>query len=361
MMKRTFSKLRTTLLLSFIGMLPLTFTSCEDNGGEEDEIQVEGIYIVNEGQFRSNNGSITLMDPGTGKAVNNYFANNNKDRSPGDIIMDLAFSSDKGYIVVNNSQKLVIVDKENFEQSDLIPEISYPRQFLPINQDKGYLTNGSSSDGSKGEVLIIDLKDNIITDTIKVGKGPEDMVKVDNKVFVSNNGGWSSDNTVSVIDISSDKVIETVEVEDTPRDMVKDKNNNVWVFCNGPYTQDEGFTNSKLVKINNSSSDYQTRTFDIGKISTNGYYLLAIGTDKEMLYFVGEKGVYEMNISDSNAPTEPIIDRIPYGLDVNPENGNIYCMVPKTDAKGYLLRFNKDHTLKDSIQVGYNPNAVVFE
>ncbi|MFP4622350.1 MAG: YncE family protein, partial [Bacteroidales bacterium] len=276
-------------------------------------------------------------------------------------VQDLSFSQDKGYIVVNNSKKVEIVDKSTFESADVMNSISYPRQFLAIDQDKGYLTNGSSSDGSKGEVLIIDLKDHIITDTIEVGKGPEDMVKVDNKVFVSNSGGWSSDNTVSIIDISSDKVIETVEVEDTPRDMVKDKNNNVWVFCNGPYTQDEGFTNSKLVKINNSSSDYQTSTFDIGKISTNGYYLLAIGTDKETLYFVGEEGVYEMNISDSNAPTEPIIDRIPYGLDVNPENGNIYCMVPKTDAKGYLLRFNEDHTLKDSIQVGYNPNAVVFE
>ena len=359
MEKRTFAKLGTTLLLALIGLLPLTFTSCEDDETNEDEIQVEGIYIVNEGQFRANNGSITLMEPDSNKIYPNYFEDINT-RTPGDVVQDLSFSQDNGFIVVNNTQKIEIVDKESFETVNVIKPLSYPRQFLPIDQDKGYVTNGSSVDSSRAHILVIDLNQYIITDSIEVGRGPESMAKVNNKVFVTNSGGHKTDNTVNVIDASSNEVIETVEVGDIPTDIVKDKNDDVWVICKGRAGyQTGGPTPSKLVKI--SSGDYTTTRYDIDKISSFGNYLLDIDSNKETLYFAGEKGIYEMNISDSEAPTEPVIDRIPYGLNVNPENDNIYCLTTGGESKGYVYRYDQEYQIIDSAQVGYNPNAVVFD
>ena len=359
MKNRTILKIRFLLLMAVVTSLPLTFNSCQDEEDDNDQITVEGIYIVNEGIFGNNNGSITLMDPETGDVVNNYFEDKNGN-TPGDVVQDLSFSGNMAYIVANNTKTLAIIDKETFEQDDVIPSLSYPRQFLAVNKEKGYLTDGASADSSRGYALVIDLNNHTITDSIEVGRGPESMVKVDNKVFVTNGGGWKIDNTVSVIDISSDDVTDNVEVGDIPTDIVKDKNNDVWVLCKGRSAlQTGGPTGSKLVKI--TSSNYQTSIFDIGKISSYGNYLLDIGPDKEMLYFVGENGVYEMSISDSNAPTEPIIDRTPYGLDVNPENGNVYCLGTMPQSKGYLYRYDQEYTLKDSTQVGYYPNAVVFE
>ena len=359
MMKLTLSKVRTTFLLMLIGILPFAFTSCENSGGEEDEIQVEGIYVVNEGQFGQNNGSISLLDPETGDVSTNYFEDNNG-RTPGDVVQDLAFSDTKGYIVVNNSKKMEIVDKKTFEAVDVMNSLSYPRQFLPVDQNKGYLTNGSSADSSRGHVLVIDLNEHVITDSIEVGRGPESMVKVDDKVFVTNSGGFTMDNTVNVIEAYSDEVIETLEVGYNPTDIAKDKNSDVWVLCKGLSTyQTGGPTPSNLVKIN--SDDYQTKTYELGKISSFGNYLLDMGPDEEMLYFAGESGIYEMNISDSQAPSAPIIKRTPYGVDVNPENGNIYCLTTDFETKGFVYRYDREYQLKDSTQVGYNPNAVVFK
>ncbi|MFP4620586.1 MAG: YncE family protein, partial [Bacteroidales bacterium] len=258
MMQRTFLKFRTAFLLTFIVVLPLTFTSCEDDGGEENEVQVEGIYVVNEGQFGNNNGSITLMDPESGDKVTNYFEDKNE-RTPGDVVQDLSFSTEKGYIVANNSKTLAILDKTSFEQMSEIPSLTYPRQFLAVSQDKGYLTNGASADSSRGHVLVIDLNDHMITDSIEVGRGPESMVKVDNRIFVTNSGGFKMDNTVNVIDASSDEMIETIEVGYIPTDLVKDKNNDVWVLCKGLSAyQTGGPTPSELVRI--GSGDYQTST-----------------------------------------------------------------------------------------------------
>lgn len=364
MRKQAFFKLRKTLLFTLIGFLPLTYISCEEEGIEnpsEDESkeQVEGIYVVNEGQFGSNNGSITLINPDSAEVINDYFEANNG-RTPGDVVQDLSFYNGKGYIVANNSKNLAVIDKESFVQTGIIDSLSFPRQFLAIDETKGYLTNGSSADSSKGHVLVIDLEALVITDSIEVGRGPECMVKTDNLVFVTNSGGFKIDNTVSIIDPSSNEVVKTVEVGDIPTDITKDNNDNIWVLCKGRGSyQAGGPTNSELVKIH--SDDYKTTHFDLGKITSYGNYLLAMSPNKDTLFYTGAEGVYAMNINDSEAPAEPVINQVPYGLDINPENGNIFCLVSSYQAKGYAFRYNKDYTLTDSVQVGYNPNAVVFE
>ena len=147
MQKQKISKIGILLFVA-VGLFSLTLTSCQEDGGGNDPIKLEGIYVVNEGQFGQSNGSITLVDPESGDAKNNYFEEKNG-RTPGDVVQDLSFSNDKAYVVANNSKTLAIIDKSTFEQTDVIPSLSYPRQFLAVNQEKGYLTNGTSADSSR--------------------------------------------------------------------------------------------------------------------------------------------------------------------------------------------------------------------
>ena len=346
---------RNTLTLLLIGIMSFTFTSCEEEGNGDETPDIDGIYIVNEGMFGHNNGSITLLDPESGEKFDNYFKSIN-DRSPGDVVQDLAFSDDRGFIVVNNSQKVLIVSKDEFTTLDVIPELTYPRQLMVLNNDFAYLTNGSG----QGHVLKIDLNSNTIGDSIEVGIGPESMARVNDLVYVTNAGGYSTDNTVSVIDTRSDEVVETIEVGDVPTDIAKDKNNNLWVFCKGLADYHTGGpTNSSLVRID--TEDHQTTSFDLGKVGSYGNYLLAVSPNKDQLYFVGSTGIYQMGIDDEQVPGEPVIERLPYGLDVNPENGNIYCLISRYQSKGFAFRYDNTHSLIDSVQVGYGPNAIVFE
>jgi YVTN family beta-propeller protein len=354
--KNVKGKITKSLIAGLIAILPLSFISCE-NDDNDNQINIEGIYIVNEGKLNSNNGSITLFNPDEQKTVQNYFSNNN-DWSLGDVVQDLAFYEDKGFIVVNNSQKVEIVKKETFESIGVIEGLSYPRQFLGINDNKGYITNGSSATGANGNVLVIDMSDYAVIDTIEVGKGPESMVKLEDKVYVTNGGGWSVDNSISVIDIAKDTVTEMIKVKDVPMDIAKDANDNLWVFCKGLNSFQGGPTNSHLVKIN--TSDNSTTDYDIGKVTSYGNYLLATGPDNESIYYTGVDGIYKMEISANTIPETPFIETIPYGLDVNPENGNIYCMV-SGESSGYAIRYDNESNLIDSTKVGISPNAAVFE
>ncbi len=357
-------KVKRILNFAIIFILAAGLISCEEEANNNTETndkdttnQTTVAYVVNEGQFQSNNGSVGKFFPDSGKIINTYFKQQNG-RDLGDIVQDLSFYKDKGFLVVNNSKKMEIVDKETFETMGVLENLSYPRQFLAIDDTKGYLTDGSSANGQNAQVLIIDMVDYEIMDTIETGLGPESMVRVDDKVFVTNAGGFSVGNTVSVIDVNNDAVTETVEVGKFPTDIVKDVDNNVWVYCKGAYNMDTYAYDAQLMKINTST--YETETFEVGSITSFGNYLLAIDSEGRNLYFEGGDGIYSMSIDDTQIPGTPAIEKNAYGIDINPENGNILCLV-STQSKGFMYRYDKNHNLLDSLQVGYSPNAVVFE
>jgi YVTN family beta-propeller protein len=113
-------------------------------------------------------------------------------------------------------------------------------------------------------------------DSIKVGFGPENMVKLGNYIYVANSGGWGLDSTLSIIDTGYDRVAGTLTVGDIPSDLVLDGDSNLWIYCKGYalYNSNPPYdliseTASRLVKINPGtirctgrivglSSDYET-------------------------------------------------------------------------------------------------------
>ncbi|MQY78009.1 MAG: hypothetical protein GH151_02260, partial [Bacteroidetes bacterium] len=224
--------------------------------------------------------------------------------------------------------------------------VDYPRYFIGIDNDKGYLSNGNFA----GKVYVIDLVKLELTDSIAVGNGPENIVKSGNYVFVANSGGWTNDSTVSVIDVTTDQVIKTIHVGDNPTDLVVDKNGDIWVLCKG-----------KLVKINGSNRSVEENFF----IGQTGGFLnpnrLAISHDGQNIFFGEAGGIYRMNIADSNVPTSAYIAKQYYGLDIDPDNGTIYCLKANGfDANGMVYMYNSNGVLTDSLEVGIAPNGATF-
>jgi hypothetical protein len=114
-----------------------------------------------------------------------------------------------------------------------------------------------------------------------------------------------------------------------------------------------------LVKIDSES--YETTTYDIGEISSFGSYLMAISPDKETIYYTGSDGIYAMDVNASDLPASASIEEMPYGINVHPGNGNIFCLVSAGTNSGYAIRYDTEYNLLDSTKVGISPNSVVFE
>ena len=328
---------------------------------EEPDL-TKGVFIINEGNFTANNGEISFYNTETKELINNLYSSRNEGKALGDVVQSFGFNDDYGFIVVNNSKKIEVVSLKTFKQQTTITGIDYPRYWLTVSPKKGYITNGINP----GVVYVVNTETFEISDTIIVGKQPENMLLYNEKVFVAN-GAWGHDNTVSTIDTQTDKLIETVTVADGATDLIVDKNGDIRVLCQGKVTYDENWniideTESKIVTLDSENFLIKSEII-IGQTGDNfNPARLATNSTGEILYFIEKEGIYSINVN-SEPESNLIISGDFYGLDINPENGNIYIFSSEGFAgAGKMFIYDKNtFNLITEKTVGIGPNGAVFK
>jgi YVTN family beta-propeller protein len=347
------------LLLLISGTSLLTSCENEDNEPTLPPAVLSGIFVVNEGAFMQGNGSISFLSYDSNYYNNDLFKSANN-LPLGDVVQSMCIYNRMGYICVNNSQKLEVVNMVDFKRTAKIT-IGSPRYFI------GYSNRGYVSDWSDNTVKVIDLTSNTIFKTIPCGNGPEQMLGYSQSMFVCNGGGFSTDSTVTVIDVPSLNVKDTIITGVNPSSLVMDANNKLWVLCSGttgpdyqPNTADD--IGGKLMQID-------PLTYTILKVFNfaQGDHPIKLTKDVsgQTLYWLHGSGGYtgslrKLNINDTQLPTTNFINRDFYGLGIRTDNNDIYCGVPSFSQNSYMHHYTASGTLIDSLAVGIGPNGFVF-
>ena len=310
--------------------------------------------ITNEGPFGTGTGAISFLSNETEVIENNIYQNVNN-LELGNIVQSMYLSNDLAYIVVNNSNKIVAVNRYTFEEVTRIEiGLNNPR-FMTIENGKGYVTNwGDPFDDSDDFVAIIDLDANTVSSTISVSFGPEKITNIDGKVYVAHKGGFSQNNIVTVIDAASNSIITTIEVGDVPNSMVISEGD-LWILSEGNPSFTGNETNGSLVKIDSGTNSVtQELNFELTQHPTN---LTLEGTN---LFYNLDGGIYTTDTASTSLPTNSIIDGFFYSMTAN--NGKLYA----TDAgdfasNGTLKIFDLVTNVEiQSIEVGIIPGGVYF-
>lgn len=349
----------TSILKKSIWALPLLLLlACEkeENGPKIDANNLKGMFVVCEGSFNSSNGDITYFHPDSLSSVKDLYQNVN-DTKLGDILTSFEVVDTLGFLVVNNSQKVTVVNMKTFKKIKDITGFSYPRNIVRADDDHVYISNGNGY--SDNYVYSINLNTLAKADSVEVGKGPEKMVKSGNKIYVANSGGFtSSGTTVSVIDIVNFEVVQTHNVGNMPNDLVVDKNKNVWAYCKGVPNYDNWpnviYAGAALCKINTTTDE--VTSFAFGNITTQGINSLAINPEGTTLYYVTD-ATYKMAITATALPTAKFNETAFYGIDVDPESGYVVGL----DEITYTgIIFTPSGAEVDNFSTGSYPNGVVF-
>ena len=100
----------------FISMLALLL-SCKDDPPEKFQtqdmnIEGRGVWVLNEGNFRSANSSITLHFPDMNEEFHDYYKNANQGLPLGDVAQSMSKINGEYWVVVNNSEKIEVVGEE---------------------------------------------------------------------------------------------------------------------------------------------------------------------------------------------------------------------------------------------------------
>ena len=188
--------LKKIFFLFLISGVLFGLSSCKDEDPIEPSTFEDGIFVTNEGPFQNGTGTISFYSRKTGTITNNIFQEANDGEELGNIVQSMTIHNDLAYIVVNNANKIVIANATNFEKVGEITNLELPRYFLPVNEDKAFVSQWGA-DGTTGSVKVIDLTTNKISNTIDVRPGPESMIKIDGFVYVTNSGGFTADSVVT--------------------------------------------------------------------------------------------------------------------------------------------------------------------
>ena len=340
----------------------LTLFACEKDKPQPLPPVTDGpiAYISNEGAFSWGNSAVSIYTA-DGGVQNDVFKTANG-RRPGDVLQSIARANGKVYLMLNASNKIEIAKEKTLEEVGVIQSVSMPRYMEVTSNSRAYI----STWGNDGQIMILDLLKDEITDSIAVGNGPEKMLASDGKLYVCNSGGFTNDSVLSVIDQTSNQVISSLVVGDNPIDIVEGQAGTLWILCKGKVLYDAnwqiiGHTPSYLVQTNMAAQSILKKV----KISDDKHPShLEISPDGKYLYYgagYGFSGIYRYDITNNNLETTPLISRDFYGFNIEPTSNLIFAFEATSfTVSGKMLIYTLDGTLKSDFTVGVGPNGICF-
>jgi hypothetical protein len=313
----------------------------------------KGVYIINEGNFGRGNASLSYYDLESFHVYNDVFhAVNGKDL--GDVAAGMTLRGNEGYVIVNNSQKIEVIDLRTNLNVATIPTGpgSSPRRMAFVNDSLALVT-----DLYGNAVLKVNLAARAVTGSIAVGANPEGIAITDGKAYVANSG-FGLGRTVSVISLSTMSVIRTLTVADNPNGVQLTPGGLVFVVCAGSYgdfSDPTDDTPAKIVVID-PSTDMVTDSVYIGGHAMD----IAIGLDG-IGYVASGTEVLRVD-TRARSVTGTFKPGTYYSVGVEAASGDVYLSDPKTYVQpGTVYVYAPNGQLRNQFDAGLIPGSFAFK
>lgn len=370
---------RTFLLFCFVALLSacrneeeiIPSTNTQVTPGKTGS--AVGFFLLNEGNMGSNKATLDYFDYESGSYIRNIYAERNPGvvKELGDVGNDIQIYGDKLYAVINVSHLVEVMDVNTAKH---IEKISIPNcRYITFQGKYAYVSTYAGKvqinpNARLGYVAKVDTTDFKIVGECAVGYQPEEMVIVNNKLYVANSGGYrvpNYDTTISVIDLETFTEIKKIEVAINLHRLELDRYGNIWASSRGNY-----YTIPSKTFVIDSKTDRVTDTIELpnSNMSLSGDSLYVYST--EWNYSTGKNSITYAIV---NTKTKEVVDqnfikdgtekdiKIPYGVAIHPQTKEIFV----TDAKDYVTPgklhcYSPQGIRKWSTTTGDIPAHIVF-
>ena len=283
------SKLRSALFAATL----LFTTSCRTDD-PIDEPQPKGayengIFLSNEGNFGSPTATVSFISNDL-SVENKIYSANNGGAALGDVLQNIGVNGDNAYLILNNSNKIEIVNRYTFKKvATVSDQVSQPR-YIAFTGNNFYVTNSS---GSSKFVNVYNSTTNAFVKKIDLTSSGERIVEASGKIFVQN-ASFGSGNKITIINPTSNTVEKEVTVPNGNIKKTISTGGNV-------YTIASTSTDSYIYKL--SPTGVISSTITLTGIA-NGNNLEIDGTK---FFFSSGAKVYSMDLSSTVIPTTPVL------------------------------------------------------
>ena len=340
-----------------------------------------GMYLLNEGNMGSNKATIDYLDFCNGTYIRNIYGERNPNviKELGDVGNDIQVYGNRLYAVINCSHKVEVMDLHTCRR---IGQIDIPNcRYIRFHQDKAYISSyvgpvSIDPNAQLGAIFEVDTATLRITRQVTVGYQPEEFEIIGNYLYVANSGGYRApdyDSTLSVVDLTDFRQVKKIPVCVNPHRVRKDPYDRLWITSRGDHKE----VQPQLVCLSPIANSllpiaYAPAVSEMVIVGDSMYYYGAHWNDEIMSNQI-TYGVFNIQSPIPNNPY-PISNiqsfitdgtdkniKIPYGIQVNPYNGDIYI----TDAKNYVSSgqlhcYSREGKRKWSVRTGDIPAHMCF-
>lgn len=354
-----FSKLVLTALASSV-----FFVSCSKDDVETPAAPLgnyaSGVLILNQGGFGHGDASVSFLSNDFATQQNNIFSLVNPTITLGDTAQDIGLYQNLAFVVLNNSNKIEIVNRYTMAHVATISTgLNNPR-YIAFSNGKGFVTNwGDGTSTTDDYVAVLNLSTYVVSSTIPVAEGPERIVENNNKLYVAHAGGYNYGSTISVINATNNTLSSTITVGDVPNSL-EISNGSLYIVCGGKPSYATTETAGSLIKINLTDNTVSsTLNFPAATHPSN----LDI-VDANLFYTI-DSGIFKSTLSATTLPTTPLFTTTAqsvysvYSFAVS--NNKIYVGdAGDYSSNGKIYVYSSTGTLEHNYTVGVIPAGFYF-
>jgi hypothetical protein len=347
-----FAKSLNNIYIALMVSMLIMLSSCDES--ELPPVTTgKGVFILNEGNFTWNNASLSVFNADSASVQNNVFYLQNG-VPLGDVAHSMTIHQNRAYLVINGSNKIYVIDSENYTFLGKISGLTSPRYIQFVDDNKAYI-----SDLYSKEISIVNADNLEIIGTIPLNHNSEQMLLMENFLLALS---WSYDSLLFKIDPETDQVVDSLVVGFQPNSMVVDKNKRVWILCDGGYLGiPGGQQNAVLACVDPFSMQIKNQL--VFQDLQDSPFDLQINPAGDSLFFLNQ-GLYALSILDTELPGSAVIESGEhkfYSLGIHPQSGDLYLGDAISFVQpGWCFRYTTNFSLIDSFSVGINPGFIYF-
>lgn len=341
---------------------------------DRDGYMLHGFYMLNEGNMGTNKSTLDYMDFATGQYIRNIYGASNPDvpMEMGDVGNDLAIYGSRLWAVINCSNKVEVMEAATARR---IGSVTIPNcRNICFLDGYAYITSYAGPVQINPDYRQIGFVAKVDTATLEVvgrctvGYQPDGICTDGKRLYVANSGGYMKpnyDNRLSIINVSTFTLERQLELAINLDLCMYDDDGGLWVSSRGDY-YGQG---ARLIRLDTRSLSVTAEVvMPVSAVAMHQGKLYVIGLEFNEITGRDQAASAIIDAHTGAVLAESVVDaqtltsmKKPYGIAVNPVNGDIYV----TDAGNYILPgklycFTADGQLRWSVRTGDIPAHFAF-
>jgi YVTN family beta-propeller protein len=249
------------LLLGLLALPPLAgcdgdaVCDSSDPDCQPPPADADAVFVVNQGNFSSGNGTVGRYDPTSGEV--------DSTDALGSLLQSATLYDGRIYVAANTGNRVDVFDAATFQRVLQLP-VASPRYLAFVSPTKAYVTSQFYDFGGAVRpdlVTVVNPQTGATLDTVQVGGNAEGIAVVVGRAYVAT-GAFSESENVVVLDTATDAVIDTIDVGCAPRLVLADAEGDVFVVCTGG-------ASDEVVVLDGATGAEEAR-IAVGAVSTLG-------------------------------------------------------------------------------------------